>query len=122
MKRKILNCALLLLLLLMQPVCLCKSNTYLNLDGLRDPFIVPEGFEELGEEDEDLIKRLPFDIEVKGIVMDKNGKFAIINDKIVKEKEDWKGLTIDQIERDCLTIIYGGKKMKIPFKKEVMQK
>ena len=99
-----------------------QPNINFNLESVRDPFIIPAVVEEIEEKDEDFLKRLPFTIEVKGIVVDKTAKFAIINDRIVKEKDNWEGLVIDEIEKEYLIVIYGHRKIKVPFQKEETQK
>jgi hypothetical protein len=89
-----------------------------NPQGLRDPFLAPAGFEVVDQEDESALKKFPFDIEINGVAIDNDKKYVIINKMIIKEKESWRGLTIDHIAEDHLVILYRGKKSKIPLKKE----
>jgi len=112
----------LILILAAAPVLKAQSRIDFNLESIRDPFILPTAVEEIEEKDEDILKRLPFTIDIKGIVIDETGKFVIINDMIVKEKGNWKSLVIDEIEKDHLIVIYGERKIRIPFKEKEVQK
>ena len=117
-----------LLLLMSSALCVCiafvapgvcaQGQKEFNPQGLRDPFLAPAGFEVVDQENESALKKFPFDIEINGVAIDKDKKYVIINKMVIKEKESWRGLTIDQITEDYLIILYRGKKTKIPLKKE----
>ena len=99
-------------------ISLKVSNSQANYETptLRDPFSAPEGLEQSAEETG--LSRIPFAIELKGIIIEGNKKYAILNDNIVKEKDTWRDITIEKIEKDYINVIYGGKQIKIPFVKK----
>ncbi len=91
-----------------------EDNQYI---GLRDPFSL--SLKEMSAElqEEDLLKKLPFPVEIRGIVMKQGKKFIVINNDIVKEKDEWRGLTIDEISKEYLVVIYNQKKLKFFLKR-----
>ncbi len=83
--------------------------------GLRDPFMIP--LKDVSElEQEDFFKTLPFEVEIKGVIMNDKKKYVVINDDIVQERENWRGLTIEEISKDFLIVNYNQKKVKVFFK------
>ena len=99
-------------------ITLNVSNSQANYETtkLRDPFAPPEGLEQSAEDSG--LSKIPFAIELKGIIIEGNKKYAVLNDNIVKEKDTWRGITIEKIEKDYINVIYGGKQIKIPFIKK----
>ena len=83
--------------------------------SLRDPFIAPESIEEIDKESKILFDKILSNLEIMGIVIDGNKRYAIINNCIVKEKDIWGELTVDVIEKGYLIIIYRGRKTTLPY-------
>lgn len=94
------------------------SNSQANYETakLRDPFAAPAGLVQTS--DESGISRIPFTVELKGIIMEGDKKYAVLNDSIVREKDSWRGITIEKIEADSVSVIYQGREFKIPFTKK----
>ena len=80
---------------------------------VRDPFVAPN---ETLNNSSDFPNELPFDLQINGIAMDKASKFVIINNEIIKEKETFHDIFIDEINKDYLVVIYLGKRLNIPLK------
>ncbi|MFA5271444.1 MAG: hypothetical protein WC412_03765 [Candidatus Omnitrophota bacterium] len=116
MKRKILKSLIFFFGITMISLKVSNSQANYETTKLRDPFAAPEGLEQTAEETG--LSRIPFTVELKGIIMEGNKKYAVLNDNIVKEKESWRGITIEKIEKDYISVIYGGKQIKIPFIKK----
>ena len=85
---------------------------------MRDPFVIPEAVEKIEVRDEDILKQLPFKLTIKGVVMNEIEKYAIINNSIVREKDTYQSITIDVIAKNYISIIYGQRTIKVPYKKE----
>lgn len=100
------------------PPVYSQERIYFDSETLRDPFIAPEGFEKIDDQSRILLGRVLDDMKIMGIVIAENEKYVIINDSIVKEKEEWQGLTIDRIEKDRLTVLYRGLSTVISYKKD----
>lgn len=108
--------------LMMKFVCVsawAQERRYFGQEDLRDPFLTPEGFEKIEDQGRILLERILSDIKIMGIIIDGEKKYAIINDSIVKEKEIWQELLIEEIEKDRLTVIYRGRSTIIPYKKGI---
>ena len=97
------------------------SQSYNAYNEIHDPFLPPEIFETKKTTAEELLKKLPFkSADIKGTVIDKDKRYVIIGTSIIKEKDMWQGLMIDKIEKNYLIVIYGNKKIKIPFSNKEM--
>lgn len=116
MVKKILKNTILFFMLIALSLKPGNSQAISETKNIRDPFAIPVGLEETLEEG--VLSKIPFAIELKGIIIDGNRKYAVINDSIVKENDSWRGITIEKIEKNYISILYDGKRLAIPFTKK----
>lgn len=116
MKTKIFKSVIFFFIIMIITLRVSNSQANYETTKLRDPFAAPKGLEQTA--DESGISRIPFEIELKGIIIEGDKKYAVLNDNIVKEKDTWRGITIDKIEKDYINVIYFGNQIKIPFVKK----
>ena len=107
---------LFLLIIFLLPSAYARERAYFDREILRDPFNEPEGFVGVDGQSRVLFEKMLLDMKIMGIIIDGNKKYAIINDSIVKEKEIWKELLIDEIDKDRLVVIYRGLSTIIPYR------
>ncbi|MFA6282256.1 MAG: hypothetical protein WCY05_07140 [Candidatus Omnitrophota bacterium] len=116
MKIKSFKTALLFLVLFCLSTKISASQANFDSQEIRDPFHIPEGVEEISAENATL--KIPFVVNLKGVIIDGDKKYAIMNDSIVKEKDLWQGMIIEKIEKDYINVNYEGKKIQIPLVKK----
>jgi len=93
---------------------LLANNEFDNSIVLRDPFIPPVDFEEIKKE----AQYLPIPIEIKGVVIDGERKYIILNEDIVEEKGNYQGMIIEKITKDFIILNYKNEEITIPIKKD----
>ncbi|MDD5069680.1 MAG: hypothetical protein PHV17_03030 [Candidatus Omnitrophica bacterium] len=86
---------------------------------LRDPLQSPPGFDKMtnAEQERELSKILS-DLRIMGIIHSPNEKYVIINDTIVKEKDSWRGVVVESINKDNIVIFFQGARKNVPYLKE----
>lgn len=99
-----------------------RPNMTYNASDLRDPFqtyIVEEEPEDIARETPNVFqgreaeKRAP-SLIIQGIVWGGNFPQAIINNKVVKRGETIEGAFIKEIDKEGVTLIFEGRKYKLP--------
>lgn len=93
-----------------------QGKVYFDKEVIRNPFVAPIDFEIIDEESQILLEKVLANAEIMGILIDGSQKYLIINNQIIKEKERWRDLVIDEIGKNYFIVIYRGKKTKIPYK------
>ena len=106
---------LMLLNILIASAGFAQSDSSFIPANIRDPLRAPQGYEKIEEGNQVLLDQLIVNAKIMGVVIDGNEKYVIINNSIVKEKEKWRELEIESIQKDHIVIIYQGEKVEIPY-------
>ena len=98
-----------------------QQRIHFDPKNLRDPLQAPQGFDKMtnAEQERELSKILS-DLRIMGIIHSADEKYVIINDTIVKEKDSWRGIVVETINKDNIIIFFQGSRKSIPYLKEVL--